>query len=68
MRYLILAMSLLLSACADDVSSEAESSRPEEARPSVFDPLTSTLDRAAGVETTLRDAAAERRRQLEEQE
>ncbi len=33
-----------------------------------FDPLTGTLDRAAGVEDTLLDAAAERRRQLEAQE
>ena len=32
------------------------------------DPLTDTIDRASGVEATLQDAAAERRRQIESQE
>lgn len=41
---------------------------PETPDQSVFDPLTGTLDRAQGVEDTLSDSAAERRRQLEEAE
>ena len=34
----------------------------------VFDPMISTIDRAEGVEQTLQDSAAERRRQIEEAE
>jgi hypothetical protein len=41
---------------------------PESARPTVFDPLTSTLDRAQGVQQTLDEQAAEQRRRLEAQE
>lgn len=54
---------------ADDAGPEA-AVEPATAgqRESVFDPLTSTIDRAEGVEDTLRDAADERRRQLEEAE
>jgi hypothetical protein len=53
-----------LAACTDREPDPA----PETPDPSVFDPLTGTLDRARGVEDTLGDSAAERRRQLEEAE
>jgi hypothetical protein len=46
---------------------ESSAAAPD-APSSAFRPLTDTLDRAASVEDTLRDAAAERRRQLEAQE
>ena len=63
MRILAVFALCVLGAC-----SESEPPAPEEPRPSVFDDLTGTLDRAEGVEDTLRDSAAERRRQLEEAE
>jgi len=66
---------LPLAACTDGTGDapaaeapRAEAPRAEAARPSVFDPLTSTIDRARGVEDTLRASEAERRRQLEEAE
>lgn len=64
-RVLVIALFVLAAACGG--SSEERAAEPED-RPTVFDPLTDTLDRAAGVEDTLRDSAAERRRQLEEAE
>ena len=59
---------LLLSACSGSGSERAEAPEEPAVRPTVFDPLTDTLDRAQGVEDTLRDSAAERRRALEEAE
>ena len=38
----------------------------ENARPTVFDPLTSTIDRAQGVQQTVDDQAAELRRRVED--
>ena len=40
----------------------------DDARESVFDPWVETIDRARGVQQTIEDAEAERRRQLEEAE
>jgi hypothetical protein len=67
MKVLLPILLILMVACTDR-DSEAEAAAEETPDPSVFDPLTGTLDRAAGVEDTLRDSAAERRRQLEEAE
>jgi len=69
MRFLSLVAlgAVALASCVEKPAEPAAESEPA-ARPSVFDPLTGTLDRAAGVEDTLRDSAAERRRQLEEAE
>ena len=68
MKALTVVVCLLLAACeTDDRSTTAESTDSTE-RPTVFDPLTDTLDRARGVEDTLRVSADERRRQLEEAE
>jgi hypothetical protein len=55
----------LLAACAESVDAERE--RIED-RETVFDPLTETLDRAAGVEDTVRQQAEETRRRIEEAE
>jgi len=59
---------LLLAACGGTSSEGAEAPEEPAVRPTVFDPLTDTLERAQGVEDTLRDSAAERRRALEEAE
>jgi hypothetical protein len=40
----------------------------ENARPTVFDPLTSTIDRAQGVQQTVDEQAAELRRRVDEAE
>ena len=64
MRVLIFLGILLTAGCggsADEASEAVDGSD----RPTVFDPMTETLDRAQGVEDTLRDSAAERQRQLE---
>ena len=65
MRNVAVCMALLLTACG---GAEPSAEPPESNEPTVFDPLTDTLDRAAGVQDTLNEAAAARRRQLEEQE
>jgi hypothetical protein len=62
----VVAVFLLAAACGGPAR-EQRAAEPEQ-QPTVFDPLTDTLDRAAGVEDTLRESAAERRRQLEEAE
>ena len=67
MKVLTPLLLILLVACTDP-DAEVEAPAGETRDPSVFDPLTGTLDRAAGVETTLQDSAADRRRQLEEAE
>jgi hypothetical protein len=43
-------------------------SEPAEPRPTVFDPLTSTIDRAQGVQQTVDEQAAEQRRRIEDAE
>jgi hypothetical protein len=55
----------LLAACGESVDAGRE--RVED-RETVFDPLTETLDRAAGVEDTVRQQAEETRRRIEEAE
>jgi hypothetical protein len=66
MKALRLLIFLGLAACTDRAPEEA--ARETESRPTVFDPMISTIDRAQGVEQTLQDSAADRRRQLEEAE
>lgn len=73
MKALLAILIICLVACTDreaEAPSEAasEAAREEVRDPSVFDPLTGTLDRARGVEDTLLDSAADRRRQIEEAE
>lgn len=62
MKILMAMFLLLLAACTER---QAEAPRESARDPSVFDPMISTIDRAQGVEQTLQDSAAERRRQIE---
>jgi len=69
MKASIAIMFLALAACTEQAAEAPAETPADTARDSsVFDPLTGTLDRAAGVEQTLQDSAAERRRALEEAE
>jgi hypothetical protein len=63
---LSLVIVLFLAGCG---GSELAETPPEpERRPTVFDPLTGTLDRAQGVQQTLDAQAAEQRRRIEDAE
>lgn len=55
---------LLLAGCG---ATEPSVSAPEP-RPNVFDPLTSTIGRAEGVQQTVDQQAAEQRRRIEDAE
>lgn len=68
MRGLWLTAVLALAGCGGGSDSPAASEEPAEARDTVFDPLTSTIDRAQGVQQTLDAQAAEQRRRIEEAE
>lgn len=68
MKAPILVMLVALAACTEREPDPPPEAPAETAGSGVFDPLTGTLDRARGVEDTLGDAAAERRRQVEEAE
>lgn len=56
---------LLLAGCG---APENEPASPPEPRANVFEPLTSTLERAEGVQATVDEQAAELRRRVEEAE
>jgi hypothetical protein len=62
----------VVSGCGGAASDDGASSdaQPEAAEPreTVFDPLTSTIDRAEGVQQTVDEHAAEQRRRIEEAE
>jgi hypothetical protein len=70
MKALLPILLILVASCgaSDDRQASAEAPADTAPDPSVFDDLTGTLDRAAGVEDTLRESAEDRRRQLEEAE
>jgi hypothetical protein len=64
----LIAIALIVVGCTSaDVPAE-RADEPEAAprRETVFDPLTSTIGRAEGVQQTLDDQAAEQRRRIEE--
>ena len=63
MKALTAVLLTFLAACSGP---DTEAPRDQGRDPTVFDPLTSTLDRAAGVEDTLRESDAERRRQIDQ--
>jgi hypothetical protein len=58
------AIAVTVTGCGGSETAEAPS-RPAEPRPTVFDPLTSTIDRAQGVQQTVDEQAAEQRRRIE---
>ncbi len=57
----------LLAGCGGSEPA-GEPAQPAEPRPTAFDPLTSTIDRAQGVQQTVDEQAAELRRRVEEAE
>jgi hypothetical protein len=57
-------IAVAVAGCGGSETAEAPS-RPVEPRPTVFDPLTSTIDRAQGVQQTVDEQAAEQRRRIE---
>jgi len=72
---LVLAVGLTLSGCGGSpepqqraAAPEAQQSAAAPRRETVFEPLVGTIDRANGVQQTIDDQAAERRRQIEEAE
>ena len=59
---------LVVAGCgASESADEPARAEPTE-RPTVFDPLAQSLERAEGVQQTIDDRAAEQRRRLEEAE
>lgn len=63
------ALAFLAAACGAPQSEQAAEPRADAPRPeTVFDPLTSTIERAQGVQQTLDQQAAEQRRRIEESE
>lgn len=63
MKALPMLIFLGLAACTDRATDET--ARETSREPSVFDPMIGTIERAEGVEQTLQDSAADRRRQIE---
>jgi hypothetical protein len=57
-----------LAGCGGSVSPEQPAPRQEPPRPTVFDPMTSTIGRAQGVQNTVDAQAAEQRKRIEEAE
>lgn len=65
---LAVAVLVLAGACSDDGADRTAPAGEEPAGARVADPVNDTLERARSVEDTLREAAEERRRQVEAQE
>jgi len=70
MKALLAILIICLVACTDrEAAAPSETAREEVRDPSVFDSVTiDPLNRARGVEDTILDSAADRRRQIEEAE
>jgi len=64
---LLLAAALVVASCGETDSAEVPP-EPAARRETVFDPLTSTIDRAQGVQQTVDEQAAEQRRRIEDAE
>ena len=61
------AIALVIGGCGGDAPAEPAARQPEPPRrETVFDPLTSTIGRAEGVQQTVDEQAAEQRRRIEE--
>jgi hypothetical protein len=68
---LLLAIPLGVVACGgggEPSERAAEEREPPQRRETVFDPMTSTIGRAQGVQQTVDEQAAEQRRRIEEAE
>jgi hypothetical protein len=63
----IIAILLTVGGCGSETPVESVKAEPAE-RPTVFDPLVRSLDRAEGVQQILDEHAAEQRRRIEEAE
>jgi len=63
----LLAAALVVASCGDTDSAEAPP-EPAARRETVFDPLTSTIGRAEGVQQTVDQQAAEQRKRIEDAE
>jgi hypothetical protein len=66
-----LTITLAIGGCGGDGESlerAAEQREPAQRRETVFDPMTSTIGRAQGVQQTVDEQAAEQRRRIEEAE
>ena len=63
---LLAVLASALTACGSS-GPPPEVQKPQR-KPTVFDPLTSTIDRAKGVQQTVNEQAAEQRRKLEAEE
>ena len=61
----LLAVVLIVAGCGGS-EEPAQPDKPAARRETVFDPLTSTIDRAEGVQQTVDEQAAAQRRQIEE--
>ena len=66
-RMLLLLAALTVASCGETETTEAPP-EPAARRETVFDPLTSTIDRAQGVQQTVDEQAAEQRRRIEDAE
>ena len=64
---LLLVAALTVASCAETDSTEAPP-EPAARRETVFDPLTSTIGRAQGVQQTVEEQAAEQRKRIEDAE
>ena len=62
---LVAALALLVAGCGEP---EPAAPPPQTERPTVFDPVTSTIGRAQGVQQTVDQQAAEQRRRIEDAE
>jgi hypothetical protein len=68
---LFLSIALGIGGCGgegDPPERAAEERQPAQRRETVFDPMTSTIGRAQGVQQTVDEQAAEQRRRIEEAE
>jgi hypothetical protein len=64
---IVIATACAVSGCgSEDTAQPAAESQAAPRRETVFDPLTSTIDRAEGVQQTIDSQAAEQRRRIEE--
>jgi hypothetical protein len=64
---LLVLVALVVASCGDSEPTEAPP-EPAARRETVFDPLTSTIGRAEGVQQTVDAQAAEQRKRIEEAE